>query len=139
MDAARKAKLGKRWVCYSCEARFYDLNRPEPTCPRCQADQRESPGFEKPKRTRARKAVVTKAEPVPVPKPVKEVAEERPEAPKAAKKTAKKKKTGDEAETEGSEGGDFETLDEDVVDSDIDLDDFELVGDSNLEEDTDED
>ncbi len=26
----RKLKLGQRWVCYECDARFYDLNRPEP-------------------------------------------------------------------------------------------------------------
>ena len=55
---ARKLKLGQRWVCYECEARFYDLNRPEPLCPKCKADQRKSPVFEKkPKRRRGKKVV----------------------------------------------------------------------------------
>jgi hypothetical protein len=66
MDAARKVKLGQRWVCYACEAKFYDLNRPEPLCPKCKADQRESPVFAKPKRVRAKKAE-PKAPPTPAP------------------------------------------------------------------------
>ena len=45
MNNAQKVKLGQRWVCYECAARFYDLNRPEPLCPKCQADQRQSPAF----------------------------------------------------------------------------------------------
>ncbi len=64
MNAARKVKLGQRWICYACSTRFYDLKRPQPICPRCQADQRESPVFAKPKakRKRAKKAA---AEPAP--------------------------------------------------------------------------
>lgn len=54
MEPERKERLGARWVCYACETRFYDLKKPEPICPKCQADQRESPAFEK-KTTRARK------------------------------------------------------------------------------------
>ena len=38
-----KAALGERYVCYECETRFYDLNRPEPTCPSCGVNQREEP------------------------------------------------------------------------------------------------
>ncbi len=38
-----KAKLGTRYVCFQCGTKFYDLNRPEPTCPECGADQREAP------------------------------------------------------------------------------------------------
>jgi hypothetical protein len=30
-------------MCYKCAAKFYDLNRPEPLCPKCGADQREAP------------------------------------------------------------------------------------------------
>ena len=56
MNNAQKVKLGQRWVCYECAARFYDLNRPEPLCPKCKADQRQSPAFEKPKRRRRKKA-----------------------------------------------------------------------------------
>ena len=63
MDAARKTMLGQKWVCYSCQAKFYDLQKPDPKCPKCGADQRQSPAFEKPKRTRAKKAA-----PPPAPK-----------------------------------------------------------------------
>ena len=59
MEPERKERLGKKWVCYACETRFYDLKKPEPICPKCQADQRESPTFEK-KTTRARKKAVRK-------------------------------------------------------------------------------
>ncbi len=38
-----KASLGTRYTCYECEKKFYDLNRPEPACPGCGADQREDP------------------------------------------------------------------------------------------------
>jgi hypothetical protein len=65
MDAARKTKLGQKWACYSCQAKFYDLQKPDPNCPKCGADQRQSPAFEKPKRTRAKKPT-----PAPAPKKV---------------------------------------------------------------------
>ena len=62
MDAAaRKAKLGQKWTCYSCSAKFYDMNKPDPHCPKCNADQRQSPAFEKPKRSRAKKAAAPAA------------------------------------------------------------------------------
>lgn len=38
-----KSKLGKRYQCFQCSQKFYDLNRPEPLCPKCGADQRENP------------------------------------------------------------------------------------------------
>jgi hypothetical protein len=38
-----KPGLGGRWECYSCGSKFYDLGRPEPTCPKCGADQRDKP------------------------------------------------------------------------------------------------
>lgn len=38
-----KEKLGNRYVCYECATRFYDLNKPEPMCPECGADQRSAP------------------------------------------------------------------------------------------------
>lgn len=38
-----KSKLGKRYHCFQCGLKFYDLNRPEPLCPKCGADQRENP------------------------------------------------------------------------------------------------
>lgn len=38
-----KSKLGKRYHCFHCGLKFYDLNRPEPMCPKCGTDQRENP------------------------------------------------------------------------------------------------
>lgn len=38
-----KAKLGTRYTCFKCGTKFYDLNRPVPSCPECSADQREAP------------------------------------------------------------------------------------------------
>lgn len=38
-----KTLLGTRYTCYSCGTKFYDLNRPTPTCPECDADQNEAP------------------------------------------------------------------------------------------------
>lgn len=38
-----KAKLGSRYTCFKCGTKFYDLNRPVPSCPECSADQREAP------------------------------------------------------------------------------------------------
>jgi uncharacterized protein (TIGR02300 family) len=40
---AALSKLGTKYTCYKCAAKFYDLNRPEPLCPKCGADQREAP------------------------------------------------------------------------------------------------
>lgn len=33
------AELGKRYKCYKCNCKFYDLNKPNPVCPRCGEDQ----------------------------------------------------------------------------------------------------
>lgn len=38
-----KNKLGRRYTCFQCSLKFYDLNKPEPFCPKCGADQREDP------------------------------------------------------------------------------------------------
>ena len=38
-----KALLGKRYTCFKCACKFYDLNRPDPLCPKCGTDQREDP------------------------------------------------------------------------------------------------
>ena len=38
-----KARLGTRYTCYECGTKFYDLNRPAPTCPECGADQTNAP------------------------------------------------------------------------------------------------
>ena len=35
--------LGTKHVCFKCGTRFYDLNKAEPLCPKCGADQRDVP------------------------------------------------------------------------------------------------
>lgn len=48
--------LGKKYTCYSCHTKFYDLGKPVPLCPKCGADQRdadEAPAYTAP-RGRAR-------------------------------------------------------------------------------------
>ena len=35
-------ELGKKYTCYSCHTKFYDLGKPIPTCPKCGADQRDA-------------------------------------------------------------------------------------------------
>ena len=34
---------GYKYACFQCGQKFYDMNRPEPTCPSCEADQRDRP------------------------------------------------------------------------------------------------
>lgn len=38
-----KIKLGKKYACFKCGCKFYDLSRPQPICPKCGADQNEAP------------------------------------------------------------------------------------------------
>jgi hypothetical protein len=35
-------ELGKKYTCYSCHTKFYDLGKPIPVCPKCGADQRDA-------------------------------------------------------------------------------------------------
>jgi uncharacterized protein (TIGR02300 family) len=35
--------LGIKHVCFKCSTKFYDLKKPEALCPKCGADQRQSP------------------------------------------------------------------------------------------------
>ncbi len=43
MPAPMPAKdLGNKHVCFKCTAKFYDLKKPDPVCPKCGADQREA-------------------------------------------------------------------------------------------------
>ena len=37
--------LGTKHTCFKCGTRFYDLKKPAPVCPKCGADQRESPSL----------------------------------------------------------------------------------------------
>lgn len=35
-------ELGRKYTCYSCHTKFYDLGKPDPLCPKCGADQRDA-------------------------------------------------------------------------------------------------
>ena len=37
--------LGTKWTCFKCSTKFYDMKKPDPVCPKCGADQRESPAL----------------------------------------------------------------------------------------------
>ena len=46
-------ELGKKYTCYSCHTKFYDLGKAVPLCPKCGADQRdaeEAPVYVAPRR-----------------------------------------------------------------------------------------
>jgi len=34
---------GKKWICYSCATKFYDLKKAKAVCPKCGADQASAP------------------------------------------------------------------------------------------------
>ena len=59
--------LGTKHTCFKCGTRFYDLKKPAPTCPKCGADQRESPALKSPSAAERRR-------PAPKPPPQPEVA-----------------------------------------------------------------
>ena len=59
--------LGRKYTCYSCHTKFYDLGKPIPICPKCGADQRDAedaPVVSTPRRSRV---VVVEPEPVEEP------------------------------------------------------------------------
>ena len=63
--------LGKKYTCYSCHTKFYDLGKPVPTCPKCGADQRDADEAPSVPASRSRARAV--AAPLPV---VEEAADE---------------------------------------------------------------
>ena len=50
--------LGNKFVCFKCSTKFYDMKKPDPVCPKCGTDQRESPALKAPSEGRDRKSVV---------------------------------------------------------------------------------
>ena len=48
--------LGTKHTCFKCGTKFYDMKKPEPICPKCGADQRQSPAVKAPSEKRARPA-----------------------------------------------------------------------------------
>lgn len=52
--------LGNKFICFKCNSKFYDLKKPDPICPKCGADQRESPANRPTEGRRGRLAAVPK-------------------------------------------------------------------------------
>ena len=74
-DTSMAAKdLGNKFVCFKCQTKFYDLKKPDPLCPKCGADQRESPAL-KPAREGRRSRSAPKAAVIA---PIEPEAEETP-------------------------------------------------------------
>ncbi len=71
--------LGTKHSCYKCGTKFYDLKKPEPICPKCGADQRESPATKAPATEKRQRAPARPAK-APVEEVEAEVAEEELEA-----------------------------------------------------------
>lgn len=65
-------RLGVKYECFECGAKFYDLKRPEPLCPRCGADQRARPKRE----AKPRPVEEAPRRPEPPPEPVTPLLEE---------------------------------------------------------------
>jgi uncharacterized protein (TIGR02300 family) len=119
MEAPRKAKLGQRWTCFKCNLRFYDLNKPDPICPKCSANQHESPEFQKPAKKRpAKKAAAAKRE-VAAAAPVEELEVRR---------------NDEEIDEDFGEEGDFD-LEDLEIDESAGGDDDDSVGIVEVEED----
>ena len=66
--------LGTKHVCFKCGTRFYDLKKPEPICPKCGADQRQSPAV-KPASEKRQRAQPKPPAPAPEPEVEAEAAE----------------------------------------------------------------
>lgn len=60
-------KLGNKYECFNCGAKFYDMGKGEPVCPKCGADQKDAEEKETPLVTqsvkRERKAELLPDEP----------------------------------------------------------------------------
>jgi uncharacterized protein (TIGR02300 family) len=80
--------LGTKHLCFKCGTKFYDLKKNEPICPKCGADQRQSPAVKSPA---SEKRVRAPARPVPPPPP-------DPEAEAELEEDAEADEAEDEAE-----------------------------------------
>jgi predicted nucleic acid-binding Zn-ribbon protein len=61
--------LGTKHLCFKCGTKFYDLKKAEPICPKCGADQRQSPALKAPA---AEKRSRPPARPAAPPPPIEE-------------------------------------------------------------------
>lgn len=88
--------LGRKFTCYSCHTKFYDLGKPVPTCPKCGADQRDADEAPVVTTGRGRKVVE------------KPVEEEFPAEPGVEEPEIEDEELVDEAEPEQEDAGDEE-------------------------------
>jgi uncharacterized protein (TIGR02300 family) len=74
-------ELGKKYTCYSCHTKFYDLGKAVPICPKCGADQRDAE--DTPVVTSSRSRGAARSAPVVVEEPAEEdfAAESETETP----------------------------------------------------------
>jgi hypothetical protein len=112
MDGARKQKLGQKHTCYACGAKFYDMARAEPICPKCQVDQRTAPVVAPPRRASRAAA-----------KPARKAAEVAPPAPPRPRPRAVVEEDDEETEIAPAEDGD-DIVEEEI--GDLDLEDMGL-------------
>lgn len=56
--------LGTKHACFKCGTKFYDMKKPAPICPKCGADQRESPALKPAPSERRVRAAARPVEPV---------------------------------------------------------------------------
>lgn len=70
--------LGTKYICFKCSTKFYDMKKPDPLCPKCGADQRESPALKPPSEgRRGRLSSIPKViEPIEPEEPAAEAEEE---------------------------------------------------------------
>ena len=75
--------LGTQHVCFKCGTKFYDMRKPEAICPKCGADQKDSPANRPaPEPRRGRLAAVPRPVEPPPPEETPRLAEQTPpEAP----------------------------------------------------------
>jgi len=52
--------FGHKFTCYKCTTKFYDLKKPEPICPKCSANQKESPANRPAETRRGRLSAIAK-------------------------------------------------------------------------------
>ncbi|MFW5879091.1 MAG: FYDLN acid domain-containing protein [Myxococcota bacterium] len=60
-----RRELGTRYTCFACGTKFYDLHRPVPTCPKCEADQRDDPELQASQAPPVKRAPPKKRPPAP--------------------------------------------------------------------------
>jgi uncharacterized protein (TIGR02300 family) len=65
------SRFGTKFGCYSCGCKFYDMNRADPICPKCGANQKNAPAVD----LSAVESVAAKRPPKP-PRPQRPVIED---------------------------------------------------------------